>query len=295
MEVKIKKINKLKHKLDIELKGEEFQQKKSDFYQKAIQKIKIPGFRPGKAPVELVEKHHKKALQESFIEKQLPLIYQEVIEKNNILPVGLPKISEIKMTSDFLSFAAEIEIQPEINLDDTAYKGMKIKQQKITVDTKQVENTLKSFKEEAEKAANCTLSPEKLAKWAAYPDIGLFKEAITAQIKLENLRQRKISIENQIKDNLLKSVEIDVPEAEVDSYQKQLLSHQLEQLQRQGISQDDLKKHQKDLQDKIKPLAENEIKFYYILKAIAKKEKITLGKQMANAVIGFILSEANFI
>jgi trigger factor len=292
MEVNVKKIDKLKHKLDIKLSGKEFTDKKDKFYQQASKKLKVPGFRPGTAPINIIKKHHGKTLQDEFIKQHLPLIYQQALEKSDITPAGLPQVSDIKITDQVLSFMAEVEVQPKIEVKEELYKSIKIKNQKTTPDSKQVEEMIKKFKEEVKKIAKKDLNEEKLAKWASYPDMDSFKDAIKTQIHLDSLQKRRQNIDNQIKTYLLKSVKVEVPKAEVERYHKQLVSRQIQQLQQQGIKQQDLEKYKSDFEKKLEPMAKDEVKFFYILRAIAKKEDIKEDQQMAEAVLGLILSEA---
>lgn len=292
MEVNIKKIDKLKHKLDIKLSGKEFTDKKDKFYLQASKKLKVPGFRPGKAPIDIIKKHHEKTLQDEFIKQHLPLFYQQALEQSEITPAGLPQVSDIKITDQALSFMAEVEIQPKIEIKEELYKGIKIKNQKTTPDPKQVEEMIKKFKEEVKKIAKKDLNEEKLAKWASYPDMDSFKSAIKTQIHLDSLQKRRQNIDNQIKTYLLKSVKVELPKAEVERYHKQLVSRQIQQLQQQGIKEQDLEKYKSDFEKKLEPMAKDEVKFFYILRAIAKKEGIKEDRQMAETVLGLILSEA---
>ncbi len=294
MEVNVKKIDKLKHKLDIKVAGKDFIDKKNEFYSEASKKLKVPGFRPGKAPLDVVKKHHQKTLQDEFIKQHLPVIYQQALEESKISPAGMPQVSNLKVTEDVLSFTAEVETQPQIEVKDSIYKDIKIKDQKTTPDPKQRENMIKSFKDQVKKITGKELSGQRLAKWASYPEINSFQDAINTQIHLENLQKRRQAIDNQIKTHLLKAIKIDVPKAEVERYRQQLVERQTQQLQQQGIKDQDLEKYKSDFEKKLKPIAEEEVKFFYILRAIAKKEKIKEGRGMAEAVLGFILSEAIF-
>lgn len=294
MEVNIKKIDKLKHQLNIKVTGKEFSDKKNKFYREASKKLKVPGFRPGKAPLDIIKKHHQNTLQDEFIKQHLPVIYQQALEENKISPAGMPKVSDIKVTEDVLSFTAEVETQPKIEIQENIYKNIKIKDQKVEPDSKQINELIKKFKEEVKKISEKELDEQRLAKWASYPNIDSFKAAIATQIHLDNLQKRRREIDNQIRTHLLKNIKIDVPKSEVERYHKQLVGRQIQQLQQQGLKEDDLKKYKDDFEKKLKPMAEDEVKFFYILRAIAKKENIKEDKGMAEAVLGLILSEAVF-
>ena len=61
-----------------------------------------------------------------------------------------------------------------------------------------------------------------------------------------------------------------------------------------GVSQEDIDKYKKELEDKVKPLAEEEIKLFYVLEAIGKNENIKLDNNLGEVVLGFILSQAQY-
>ena len=82
------------------------------------------------------------------------------------------------------------------------------------------------------------------------------------------------------------------PKSELEHYHKHLLERQIYNLRLQGASEEDLEKYKEDLSQKLKPLAENEIKLSYILEAVRRKEGIKAEASSNEAVLGFILSQA---
>jgi len=70
-------------------------------YQKAFlslqKELTLPGFRKGSVPKELVEKNIKKEkVYEKLIADLIPRIYEEIIKKENLTPLSLPKIELLK-------------------------------------------------------------------------------------------------------------------------------------------------------------------------------------------------------
>ena len=94
---------------------------------KALQKdIKIPGFRPSKAPLDMVEKYVSKTkLDEEFINAAINQFYPETLEKIEYLIVSEPKIEVLKYVyNQTLDFKVSLEVIPKIELND--YKKIKI-------------------------------------------------------------------------------------------------------------------------------------------------------------------------
>ena len=294
MKVEVTKLDKLKRKIKVEVSSEEFLKEKTEVYQQAAKNLKVPGFRPGSAPLDVLEKHHGKLLKEELLKKALPIFYRKALEDNKIFPAGLPQISDVELGVDALSFHAEFETKPELEVKESSYKGIKIKNKKIEIQEIEVEKILTNLKEGIKKVIDKDYNDDELAKWASYPNTDKLREAIRAQLFVEKTRERKQKIDGQIRTHLLKEFKIDLPKDEVERHQKELIDREIYNLRSRGVSQEDIDKYKKELEDKVKPLAEEEIKLFYILEAIGKKENMKLDNNLGEVVLGFILSQAQY-
>jgi len=294
MKVEVIKLDKLKRKIKIEVSGEEFLKEKHQVYQQASKDLKVPGFRPGSAPLDILEKHHGKLLKEELLKKVLPIFYRSALEEHKIIPASLPRIYDVQMDSSTLSFHAEFQVKPELEVKESIYKGIKIKDKKIEIQEIEIEKVLTNLKEGVKKVINKDFDDEQLAKWASYSNVDKLREAIKTQLFVEKTRERRQKIDSQIKAHLLKSFKIDLPMAEVQRHHKELVDREMYNLRARGVSQEDLDKYQKEVEEKLKPLAEEDVKLYYILEAIAQKEGIKLDNNLGEVVLGFILSQAQY-
>ena len=244
--------------------------------------------------MDVLEKHHGKLLKEEFLKKILPVFYRKAVEENKILPAGLPKIYDIKLDTGNLSFSAEFESRPEIELKESSYKGIKIKNKVIAVKDSEIEKVLSNLKEGVKKISNKDLDDESLARWAAYPNFAELREAVKGQLYVEKLRERRQKIDNQIKAQLLAAVNIDLPKSEVERHRRELVEREIYNLRMQGIPAEDIEKYRKDVEEKLQTVAEEEIKLFYILEAIANNEGIKIDNNLAEIILGFILSHAQY-
>jgi len=109
--------------------------------------VRIPGFRAGKAPMNLIEKNiDQNALQEQFIDHALNDLFRKAIQSQNIRPVGEP-IVQIKKFVPYteLEFEVETDALGEIKLAD--YKKIKLVKPKAEVTAKDVSEVLDSLRE----------------------------------------------------------------------------------------------------------------------------------------------------
>ena len=294
MKTEVKKLDKLKRVVNIEIVGDSFKKEKKDVYQKKAKTLKVPGFRPGTAPIDLLEKHHSEVLKEDLIRATVPMFYQKAIEENKLLPASLPRIFDIKVTSDALSFSAELEVQPEVEVKDKFYKGIKLKDTKIVVKDDEIIKVINNLKEGIKKVVDKDLDDDSLAKWASYSDIDSLKDAVKSQLYVEKLREKRQKIDLAVRQQLLKSFKIDLPVSEVDERQKDLVEREIYNLTNKGVPKEDIEKYKKELQDKFKPIAQEEVKLIYILQGIAKAEGLKAENNLGDVVFGFILSQGQY-
>ncbi|MBN3041164.1 MAG: hypothetical protein JW867_08540, partial [Candidatus Omnitrophica bacterium] len=120
------------------------------------------------------------------------------------------------------------------------------------------------------------------------------REAIRAQLMVEKYRERRQDIDSYIRQHLLKNIKFEAPKNEIERLHKELVGREKLNLHYRGVSEEDLDKYSKELEDKMKPLAEEEVKLYYIFEAIAKQEGLKASNNLNEAVVGLILSFADF-
>jgi FKBP-type peptidyl-prolyl cis-trans isomerase (trigger factor) len=295
MKTIVEKLNKIKRRLAVEVGKNKLAQDKKDIYKEIAKDIKVPGFRPGTAPLEVVEKQHAAALREQFLQKMLPQYYSQALVSEKLEPVSRPKVYDISFTDDKLSFKAEFDIKPEIEVKDTDYKGVKLKNRPVEVKAVEVEKLITQLKENVKKLINKDYDDQKLANWAGYASISELKDAIKAELYVNKARQRKGEIENELVDKLIKQIKVEVSPMLVEQHQQRLLQQELQGLKMRGLKEEDIDKYKKDITKRLNPIAEKQVKMYYILEAIAKKEGLKLEQQnLSEAVIGYILSFANY-
>jgi FKBP-type peptidyl-prolyl cis-trans isomerase (trigger factor) len=294
MKIAIKKLDKLKREILVEVAGDEFVKEKNSIFKEKAKNLKVPGFRPGSAPMDILEKHHGPFLRDAFLNKAIPQFYQDALKQENIPAVSMPAISDVEMTSEKLLFRAEVEVRPEVKVEEFLYQGLKIKTKAIAVEEAEIEKVLTTMKDGIKKTLKKDLNDDEISKWASYPDMGDFRQVIKAQLTLEKAKTRRQDIDEQVKTKLLKAVNFDMPKAQVKQHEDELLNREVYNLQYRGVPAEDIEKYKDEIRKKIKPLAEEQVKLFYIFDAIAKGEGIESDDKMMDAVVGLILSQADY-
>jgi trigger factor len=97
-----------------------------------LKHAKLPGFRPGKAPAEMVAKQYAKDIEEEVKRKLIGDTYRQGIKEQKLSVIGYPDVEEIQFSrGQPLQFAATVEINPEFELPE--YRGLPAKREPAIV------------------------------------------------------------------------------------------------------------------------------------------------------------------
>jgi trigger factor len=110
---------------------------------------KLPGFRPGKVPANVVRTRFAKEIQEEVMSRLLPLSFREAIADKGVEPVGDPYLRHIDpfIEGAPVKYKAEFEVKPQVELHD--YRGIEVDDPKIEVSDSDVENMIERLRDQA--------------------------------------------------------------------------------------------------------------------------------------------------
>ncbi|MFQ5952954.1 MAG: trigger factor [Candidatus Omnitrophota bacterium] len=141
MKSKIKKLGGTARQFEIKLSSEKVNGILKEVLEDIRKEAKVPGFRPGKAPLDIVQKKYEKDALDEVKRRLIPEAYQQALDEHDIAPVTYPEISDISIDSaGALVFKAKVDVYPEIKL--RKYKGLKATKEKASVKDEEVEEAL---------------------------------------------------------------------------------------------------------------------------------------------------------
>jgi trigger factor len=144
MKVSVEEINSIKKKMNVEVPEEQVIKEVDSFYRELSQKAKIKGFRPGKVPRNILERHFKDYVKTEVIQKLIQESYPQALSEAKLHPVSNPLIDPGEMEGGKpFQYAATIEIKPEIKVE--GYIGLKIEGKKEGAKDEEVEERLKNL------------------------------------------------------------------------------------------------------------------------------------------------------
>jgi len=112
-----------------------------------VSQVKVPGFRAGKAPLNLVEKHvNQAAFNDEFMEHALNSLFSRAIQQEKLRPVAQPQIQVKKFVPySQLELTADLEVLGRITLPD--YKKIKLPKPAVSITADNVNNVIASLRQ----------------------------------------------------------------------------------------------------------------------------------------------------
>lgn len=148
MNITIENLPKSQVKLIIKLAEAELSKYKDMAFRKLNEQIKVPGFRQGHIPSEIIEqKIGKEGVKSQLIEIALPQTYADAVTEKKIQVMAKPKIEII--SDEPFKYTAVVSVFPEVKIGN--YKKIKIPQEKVKITDKEFEDFQKEMQKHYEK------------------------------------------------------------------------------------------------------------------------------------------------
>lgn len=145
-----------KHELEITVPVEDIDRETDRVVADIQKKVRLPGFRPGKAPASLVRTRFAHEVRQDVLEALVPKYLQKRFKDEELKVVGTPNIVDVHFEKgEPLRFKAEFEVAPEIELGD--YQGVTVHYNEPQVSDEDVNQRLEALREQ--KAQYITIDP----------------------------------------------------------------------------------------------------------------------------------------
>ncbi|MGB5110347.1 MAG: trigger factor [Mycobacterium sp.] len=146
MKSTVEKLSPTRVRINVEVPFTELEPDFDRAFKQLATQIRLPGFRPGKAPRKLLEARiGRGAVLEQVVNDALPSRYSEAVSTASLQPIGQPEIEVTKLEdNEELVFTAEVDIRPEIELPDLS--ALKISVDPIEVADDEVDTELQNLR-----------------------------------------------------------------------------------------------------------------------------------------------------
>jgi trigger factor len=142
----VEKLSPTRVRINVEVPFTELQPDFDRAYKELAKQVRLPGFRPGKAPAKLLEARvGRGAVLQQVVNDALPSRYSEAVTATEVTPLGQPEIEVTKIEDgEELVFTAEVDVRPDIELPDLS--ALKISVEPIEVNDDEVAAELESLR-----------------------------------------------------------------------------------------------------------------------------------------------------
>jgi len=142
----VEQLSPTRVRINVEVPFDELAPDIDTAFKQMAKQIRMPGFRPGKVPVKLLESRvDKQAMFDQVVGEVVPGRYSEAVTTAEVNPIGQPEIEVTKKEyGEDLTFTAEVDVRPEIALPDLA--DLKITVDPIEVSDEEVDAELQNLR-----------------------------------------------------------------------------------------------------------------------------------------------------
>ncbi len=150
LETKVNNLSDYLREIEVKLSYDEIKPIIDEAYKEERKKIAIPGFRKGKAPMNMIKKMYGDSIEYRATEKIAETKFWDAIEETKLTPVNVPKLTDIDYKgTDGMTFKAEFEVIPEVTIKD--YTGLEVEKLTFPVKEEDIEKEIeKLLKSKAE-------------------------------------------------------------------------------------------------------------------------------------------------
>jgi trigger factor len=149
METTIEAVEPHTVKLTIEVPTEEFDKDLDRTYRAIANEIKIPGFRKGKVPKQIIDTQiGRDAIFEQFVTTSVPAYFRQAVTDEDLAPITDPDIDvqQLEPGKPFL-FTATVEVRPRLSFEEGDYTGITVAKPVVEVTEEEIDDWIERLRE----------------------------------------------------------------------------------------------------------------------------------------------------
>jgi len=147
MTANVTKLEDNRVRLDVQVPPEAVRQGVEAKVRELGRQVRVPGFRPGKAPRRVIENHlGRDYIYYEALQERLPTWYSEAVVETDLRPIDQPEIhfDEPLDEEEGFKFSATVAVRPEAELEE--YRGLEVPREEVEVSDEQVDEQLEQMR-----------------------------------------------------------------------------------------------------------------------------------------------------
>ena len=245
----------------------------------------LSGFRKGKAPAQLVERHYAQAIQDETLHRVTKQVFEQATAGHHLKPVGPFEVSRATFSeTNGLLLEATVEVEPSFTL--VSYKGIALTRESTDVTPEDVERAFTQLQrsmtqlvpagEGQPKTPQVPALDDEFAKDLRFETLDKLRAHVEAKLREQRRLASSQRLEATLCDELLKRHAFDVP--------ARLVSHQTQRLTRDftarlllsGTPEEQVEAEAAKFTEQLRTSAERHVKLTFILDRIAEQEAVSV-------------------
>ena len=137
-----------KREIELEIPAENVTKATEKAAREIARVARIPGFRPGKAPVTLIRRRFAEDIQGEVLQSLVPEYLEKALDEKKMIPVTRPEVDQVEFKEgEPLKFRAVFEVLPEFELSD--YKNIEVQVDAVEAGEAQVDKAIEEMRDRA--------------------------------------------------------------------------------------------------------------------------------------------------
>jgi trigger factor len=301
MNSSLKRLPKSEVELRFALDADKLTHAQQEAFNKIASQIKIPGFRPGKAPKNiLAQQVNPNTVIQQALDVVLNETYQNVVKEHELVPVAQPEVHIDTIEADKpVQVTAKVAVRPDVELGD--YKNIRIDKELINVTDEKLNETLGTIFERSNApkpgANKKSTAPEEQetqphdgalvataemddawAKKLGAKDLADLKAQVRRDMESQAQYDADTKWQEKIMEELISSTKVDLPEVFIQDELKRMQEQFHQQLQGVSMSMDQYVaqagKSIEEMHEQWRPQAEKQATLEVSLAELANRENI---------------------
>lgn len=136
-----------RRRLHVTVPADRVRERRRKIVHRVASRMKLPGFRKGRVPSDLVEKRYGDAIRRELLDSLIQETYREALGRSNLQPISDGRLESVDYEPEKdLTFAISFDVQPEIQLSRLG--GFRVERPRLEVGDEQVERVIRRLREE---------------------------------------------------------------------------------------------------------------------------------------------------
>jgi FKBP-type peptidyl-prolyl cis-trans isomerase (trigger factor) len=259
----------------------------------AGKEVKVPGFRAGKAPRDMVERAvNREAVDYHAAQGLIADLYPQIIAETDLQPVDYPDVEVVQQEKGKpFAFKLSVDVYPEVKLG--RYKGLKAEKKSAAVTEEEVLKILGNLQQrmaatDAEgKKEVFPLDDEFAKKVSRHGTLAELKAEVLESLQKEKAAEAEADLKNKLVAAAAAEALMEIPPAMLEREIDIMLDELKTSLAQSGLTLEDYlkgtRKEEKALREEMRKSAEIRVRGKVVLKAVAQAEKLKISPEEMQA------------